>query len=119
MPRISGRSGSTFFWPIPRRPRARSVPRCLGLVPIAERTWVTRSNGSGVGTVRRCGGMSAALCRGEAATLVVGAQHAGGYDVFGREAAQPSDLVGAHEGAQAGNGGVRDVDGVRGAERLR
>src|SRR5207244_3413178 len=42
IPRISGRSGRTLVRPIRPSPRARSVPRCLGLVPIADRTWVTR-----------------------------------------------------------------------------
>ena len=41
MPRISGRSGSVLVLPIRPRPRARSVPRVLGLEPIPERTWVT------------------------------------------------------------------------------
>src|SRR6516225_2482714 len=41
MPRISGRSGRSLVWPMPRRPSARSVPRCLGLDPMAERVWVT------------------------------------------------------------------------------
>ncbi len=40
MPRISGRSGRTLDCPMPRSPRARRVPRCLGLVPMPERTWV-------------------------------------------------------------------------------
>src|SRR5262249_35049257 len=44
MPRISGRSGSTWLWPMRPRPRARSVPRCLGLVPIDDFTWVTLSS---------------------------------------------------------------------------
>src|SRR5262249_54117419 len=43
MPRISGRSGSTVRCPMRRSPRARSVPRCLGLLPMADRTWVTTS----------------------------------------------------------------------------
>ena len=43
MPRISGRSGSSTVWLIRRRPSARMVPRCFGLVPIVERTWVMRS----------------------------------------------------------------------------
>src|SRR5262249_34142898 len=41
MPRISGRSGRSLDCPMPRRLRARSVPRCLGLVPMAERVCVT------------------------------------------------------------------------------
>ena len=48
MPRISGRSGSTLDWPMPRRPRARSVPRCLGLVLMELRVWVTRRVASAV-----------------------------------------------------------------------
>src|SRR5271155_4149541 len=43
IPRISGRSGSRFSCPMPRRPKARNVPRCFGLVPMAERSWTTRS----------------------------------------------------------------------------
>src|SRR5690606_35139639 len=38
IPRISGRSGSVLALPMRPRPRARSVPRCLGLVPMADRT---------------------------------------------------------------------------------
>ena len=55
IPRISGRSGSTLVRPMPRRPRARRVPRCLGLVPMADRTWVTRSQPV-VDVRRRAGG---------------------------------------------------------------
>ena len=36
-PRISGRSGRVLVLPMRPRPRARSVPRCFGLVPMAER----------------------------------------------------------------------------------
>ena len=41
IPRISGRSGTTLLEPILVRPSARIVPRCLGLMPIRERTNVT------------------------------------------------------------------------------
>src|SRR5690606_20010766 len=41
MPRISGRSGRVLTLPMRPRPSARSVPRCLGLAPMADRTWRT------------------------------------------------------------------------------
>src|ERR1700722_19075521 len=48
MPRISGRSGSSVDWPMPRRPSARRVPRCCGVVPMAERVCVTSRRGAPV-----------------------------------------------------------------------
>src|SRR5579875_2136824 len=53
IPRISGRSGSSLDWPMPRSPRARRVPRCFGLEPISERTWVTRRTAILTAPVRR------------------------------------------------------------------
>src|SRR3984957_10327065 len=48
MPLISGRSGSSLDCPMPRSPRARRVPRCFGLVPMAERVCVTSRRDSPV-----------------------------------------------------------------------
>src|SRR5207249_11784435 len=44
IPRISGRSGSVFDLPMRPSPRARKVPFCFGLAPIADRVWVTRNS---------------------------------------------------------------------------
>ncbi len=40
IPRISGRSGSTLVRPMPAQAEGPRGPRCFGLVPMADRTWV-------------------------------------------------------------------------------
>src|SRR6187549_3361097 len=109
MPRISGRSGSVFVLPIRPRPSARRVPRCLGLVPIDDLTWVTVMVASAMRCSRGGGGLLA---------LVVGVEQTLRHE-FGRvEAATLGDLVGALQRLQAGDGGASDVDVVGRAERL-
>ena len=97
MPRISGRSGSSLVCPMPRRPRARSVPRCLGLVPMADLVWVTTSVGPVV-LLRRSGhgllGLRLRVQVGLALALAVGPQHAAGGDLVGRLAPQRGHVVG-------------------------
>src|SRR4051794_36511188 len=101
MPRISGRSSCTTESLIRFRPRDRSVCRWLGLVPIADRIWVTFS----------CA-ISGPLTR-------MGPQHGGRGDVLQRQTAAGRDLLGADEVLQRLHGRVHDVDRVRGTQALR
>src|SRR5579875_679118 len=119
MPRISGRSGSSFTWPIPRSPRARRVPRCLGLEPMAERTWRTRRVRA-AGAWARCSGISGSFPveLPLPPALPVGAQHASGDHLVGGLAPQLGDLIRPAQLLQAGDGRVGHVDPVGGAERL-
>src|SRR5271166_173929 len=101
IPRISGRSGSRLDRPIPRRPRARRVPRCLGFTPIAERTWVTRNQAvagpAGVESPDALRGVISAHLREQvvgAPALAVSTQHGTRRDLVGLLAPQRGDLVG-------------------------
>ena len=60
------------------------VPRCLGLVPMVDLTWVTRSVRHHHATSVTSGFF---MLRSR-----YGAQHPGGRDLFGRLAAEPGDL---------------------------
>src|SRR3712207_5828605 len=87
-------------------PSERSVCRWLGLVPIADRIWVTLSR------VVVDSAISGPLSRTRA-------QHGGRGDVLQGQAAAGRDLLGTDEVLQRLHGGVHDVDGVRRAEALR
>src|SRR4051794_30958777 len=100
MPRISGRSSCTTESLIRFRPRDRSVCRWLGLVPIADRIWVTFS----------CA-ISGPLTRTRP-------EHGGRGDVLERQTAAGRDLLGADEVLQRLHGRVHDVDRVRGPQAL-
>src|SRR6056297_1923830 len=97
------------MWPMRRSPRARKVPRCLGLAPMAERTWVTTSwvmSADLVGHVRATLGLAVRL------------EQALGDELLGRQATQAGDLVGPLQVLEARDGGPRDVDVVRRPQRL-
>src|SRR3712207_3719753 len=87
-------------------PSERSVCRWLGLVPIADRIWVTLSR------VVVDSAISGPLSRTRA-------QHGGRGDVLQGQAAAGRDLLGTDEVLQRLHGGVHDVDRVRRAEALR
>src|SRR3954447_16137140 len=106
IPRISGRSSCTTESWIRFRPRDRSVCRWLGLVPIADRIWVTFS------LVDLESAISDPLTRARP-------QHGGRSDVLERQAAAGRDLLGADEVLQRLHRRVHDVDRVRGTEALR
>jgi hypothetical protein len=109
IPRISGRSGRVLVLPMRPRPSARSVPRCLGLEPMAERVWVTFRSAT-----------SLHLFHDERAALAlpVGLEQALGHELLGVEAAQAGDLIGPLEGLEAGDGGAGHVDVVGRTQRL-
>src|SRR3712207_4951655 len=100
IPRISGRSSCTTESLIRFRPSERSVCRWLGLVPIADRIWVTLS------------------CATSGPLTRTRPQHGGGGDVLERQTAAGRDLLGADEVLQRLHGRVHDVDRVRRAEAL-
>ena len=111
IPRISGRSGRVFDWPMRPRPRARSVPRCLGLVPMADRVWVTvRSAGHHATSSGTCGPRRAGSPGRREQAL--------GHELLGVEAPEAGDLVGPLERLEAGDRGAGHVDVVGRAERL-
>src|SRR3712207_4393046 len=87
-------------------PSERSVCRWLGLVPIADRIWVTLSR------VVVDSAISGPLSRTRA-------QHGGRGDVLQGQAAAGRDLLGTDEVLPRLHGGVHAVDGVRRAEALR
>src|SRR3712207_9038733 len=91
IPRISGRSSWTTESLIRLRPSERSVWRWLGLVPIADRIWVTFS----------CA-ISDPLARARP-------QHGGGSDVLERQAAAGRDLLGTGQLLQPPHGGGHGV----------
>src|SRR3954451_15495677 len=105
IPRISGRSSCTTESWIRFRPRDRSVCRWLGLVPIADRIWVTFS------LVDLESAISDPLTRARP-------QHGGRSDVLERQAAAGRDLLGADEVLQRLHGRVHDVDRVRRTQAL-
>src|ERR1019366_2081395 len=123
IPRISGRSGKRFVLPIRPRPRARSVPRCFGFWPMQDLTWVTRSLVSTLASalVARRTGTSAPFSgySPEAAALLISAEHAFWSHLLGGEPAKARPVVGAAQAAQAVDGGMGNVYGVRGPEGLR
>ena len=92
----------------PPQPRARRVPRCLGLVPMAERTCVTFSSPPAARAVmpRPPGTGLGALA------FAVGAKHAAGDDLVGGLAPQASHVLGPLQGLEPGDGGVGHVDPV-------
>src|SRR3954447_13896608 len=100
IPRISGRSSCTTESLIRLRPRDRSVCRWLGLVPIADRIWVTFS------------------CAISGPLTGTRPEHGGRGDVLERQTAAGRDLLGADEVLQRLHGGVHDVDRVRGTQAL-
>src|SRR3712207_2541219 len=100
IPRISGRSSWTTESLTRLRPRERSVWRWLGLVPIADRIWVT---------------FSCAISDPLARTRP---QHRGGSDVLERQTTAGRDLLGTDEILQRLHGRVHDVDRVRRPEAL-
>src|SRR3954465_205808 len=101
IPRISGRSSCTTESLIRLRPRDRSVCRWLGLVPIADRIWVTFS------------------CAIAGPLTGTRPEHGGRGDVLERQTAAGRDLLGADEVLQRLHGRVHDVDRVRGTQALR
>src|SRR6478609_8619344 len=109
MPRISGRSGNVLVLPILPRPRARSVPRCFGLVPIDDLIWVTKM----VASAMRC-----SRCGGGLLALVVRVEQTLRHELGRVEAAALGDVVGTLQRLEAGDGGAGDVDVVGRAERL-
>src|SRR3954465_14580174 len=100
IPRISGRSSCTTESLIRLRPRDRSVCRWLGLVPIADRIWVTFS------------------CAIAGPLTGTRPEHGGRGDVLERQTAAGRDLLGADEVLQRLHGRVHDVDRVRGPQAL-
>src|SRR5918997_3556877 len=100
IPRISGRSSWTTESLIRLRPSERSVWRWLGLVPIADRIWVT---------------FSCAISNPLACTRP---QHGRGSDVLERQTAARRDLLGTDEVLQRLHGRVHDVDRVRRPQAL-
>src|SRR3712207_4308376 len=100
IPRISGRSSWTTESLIRLRPSERSVWRWLGLVPIADRIWVT---------------FSCAISDPLARTRP---QHRRGSDVLERQTTAGRDLLGTDELLQRLHGRVHDVDRVRRPQAL-
>src|SRR3954465_12329670 len=100
MPRISGRSSCTTESLIRFRPRDRSVWRWLGLVPIADRIWVTL------------------ICAISDPLTRTRPQHRRRGAVLQGQTAARRDLLGTDEVLQRLHGRVHDVDRVRRAQAL-
>src|SRR3954451_10649105 len=110
IPRISGRSSCTTESWIRFRPRDRNVCRWLGLVPIADRIWVTFS------LVDLESAISAPLARPRAPPAPLARtppQQGRRRDVLEGKSAASRDLLGTHEVLQGLHGRVHDVDRVR------